>query len=103
MLCSGYTKTLDLASGDMVRLADARGTTLRVARGSLWVTQERDGRDVVLNVGDVWAVERNGLTLVQAQTHAALCMIGPGAEPAHVETRRSGGSLLRQMIERLAA
>ena len=63
MQCAGYTKTLDLRHGDLVKLADARGTTLRVARGTLWVTQEHDRSDVVLNTGDVWTVERDGLTL----------------------------------------
>jgi len=104
MLCAGYTKTLDLARGDLVKLDDARGTTLGVARGTLWVTQEHDPRDVVLNAGDVWAVERDGLTLVEAQTGAALCLLGRGAAPAHVRERRIRGSdRLRQFFNRWVA
>ena len=94
MQCAGYTKTLDLRHGDLVKLADARGTTLRVARGTLWVTQEHDRSDVVLNTGDVWTVERDGLTLAEAQTGVALCLVGPGAEPAHVRERRKTGVAL---------
>jgi hypothetical protein len=101
MQCAGYTKTLDLRHGDLVKLADARGTTLRVARGTLWVTQEHDRSDVVLNTGDVWTVERDGLTLAEAQTGVALCLVGPGAEPAHVRERRiGGGERLRGLFNR---
>ena len=104
MLCEGYTKTLDLTHGDLVKLDDARGTTLRVTRGTLWVTQEHDHRDVMLNAGDVWTVERDGLTLVEAQTRAGLCLIGPGAEPAHVRERSiSGADRLRALFSRWVA
>jgi hypothetical protein len=94
MLCAGYTRTVDMTDGDLVKLENARGTTLRVASGTLWVTQERDHHDIVLNAGDVWMVERDGLTLVEAQARTALCLVGPGAEPAQVRQRhgRSDGS-----------
>ena len=38
MVCDGYTKVWDLAPGELVRLDGARGTTLRVTRGTLWIT-----------------------------------------------------------------
>ncbi|MEO8849844.1 MAG: DUF2917 domain-containing protein [Casimicrobiaceae bacterium] len=85
---SGYSKHLDMAEGDLLKLDDARGTTLRVARGTLWVTQEHDRRDFVLGPGDVWAIERDGLTLVEAQTPAMVSVMGTGAVPAHVRERR---------------
>jgi len=56
MACNGYDKVLDLGKGDLVELSDACGTTLRVTKGTLWVTQERDKRDIVLRAGDVWTV-----------------------------------------------
>ena len=52
MLCAGYTKVWDLSAGELVRLDGARGTTLRVTRGRLWVTLENDTRDIVLAAGD---------------------------------------------------
>ena len=88
MSCIGYTKTLDLAAGQLVRLDDAKGTTLRVTRGTLWVTQDQDVNDVVLSAGDVWTVERPGLTLAEAQDSAYVCLVGPGAAPARVVARR---------------
>ncbi|MEP7061695.1 MAG: DUF2917 domain-containing protein [Betaproteobacteria bacterium] len=102
MLCAGYTKVLDLANGDLVKLDDARGTTLRVTRGTVWVTQQHDRNDVVLRAGDVWTVERDGLTLVEAQATSAMCLVGPGAAPAHVRERRlTGGDRLRGLFARL--
>jgi hypothetical protein len=104
MLCAGYTKALDLTHGDLVKLDDARGTTLRVTRGTLWVTQEHDRNDIVLNAGDVWTVERDGLTLVEAQTASGLCLVGPGAAPAHVRERRlTGADRLRGAFARFVS
>jgi hypothetical protein len=76
MLCNGYDKVFDLDHGDLVELQDARGTTLRVTRGTVWITQEHDTQDIVLRVGDVWTVERQGLTLVEAQGDALVCAVG---------------------------
>ena len=89
MSCAGYTKTLDLAARQLLRLDDARGTTLRVTRGTLWVTQDQDVNDIVLTAGDVWTVERPGLTLAEAQDRAHVCLVGPGAAPARVVSRKS--------------
>ena len=82
-------RLLNLAKGDLVELADARGTTLRVTRGTLWVTQERDRRDVVLGAGDTWTIERHGLTVGEAQGDAAIVVIGSGLVEATVRSRRA--------------
>ena len=75
MLCTGYTKVWELASGELVRLDGARGTTLRVTRGTLWITLENDTRDIVLSAGDSYTIDRGGLTLVEAQGTAAVCVL----------------------------
>jgi hypothetical protein len=91
-MCDRLSKTLDLSRGQMLALDDARGTTLRVSRGTVWVTQEKELQDVVLSAGDTWAVERNGLTLVEAHAPTALDVVGPGAEASrmHVTGRPRG-------------
>jgi hypothetical protein len=40
--------------------------------------------DHVLDAGDSWAVERNGRTIVQAQTATIVDVTGPGAAAAAV-------------------
>ena len=75
MLCAGYTKVWDLSAGELVRLDGARGTTLRVTRGALWITLENDTRDVVLTAGDSYTIDRGGLTLIEAQGAASVCVM----------------------------
>jgi Protein of unknown function (DUF2917) len=81
-------RLLKLVNGDLLELADARGTTLHVKRGTLWVTQQRDRRDVVLGPGDVWTVERYGLTVAEARSDAAVVVIGNGLADASVRSRQ---------------
>ena len=72
-------RRLTLAPGDSINLDDARGTSVRVGRGQLWITQYGDPVDHVLAAGDTWAVERNGRTVVQAQSDTLVDLTGPGA------------------------
>lgn len=65
-----------LVDGDLVELIDARGATLRVDSGSVWVTQERDARDVMLYAGDSWMIERGGTTVAEARGDTALRVAG---------------------------
>jgi hypothetical protein len=85
MLCDGYTKVWDLEPGEIVRLDGARGTTLRVTRGTLWITLEHDTRDVVLEAGDAFTIDRGGLTIVEAQNSAAVCVMGRAVDERHVQ------------------
>ncbi len=90
MLCEGYTKVWDLVAGEIVRLDGARGTTLRVTRGRIWVTLEREPQDFVLEAGDVFTIERGGLTIVEAQGAAAVCVMARHVDERHVLPATSG-------------
>ena len=87
MTCTGYDKVLKLSHGDLVDLPDARGTTVRVTRGTVWLTQEHDTQDIVLRTGDVWTIERQGLTLVEAQGNVLVCIVGLHAETVSARNR----------------
>ena len=93
MACDGYTKMWEMAGGELIGVDGGRGTTLRVTRGTLWLTFAHDTRDVVLGVGDVFTIDRGGLTLIEAQGDATVCVLAH-----HVEARR-----LRQGRPSLAA
>ena len=69
--------SIDLATASHVSLADARGTVIRVTRGTVWITQERSYDDIILHAGDAWTVERDGLTIIQAHDDARLCVPQP--------------------------
>ena len=75
MACNGYEKVWDLSHGELVQLDGARGTALRVTRGMLWITLENDLRDVVLAPGDTFTVDRDGLTLIEAQERSTVCVM----------------------------
>lgn len=59
-------ETINLARGYLVRIEDARDMRLRVEKGAVWITQERDTRDVMLESGQTFRIERDGMTLMSA-------------------------------------
>ncbi len=66
MMISFNEASLEVRREQVLSLRDAAGIRLRCARGSLWLTQEGGGQDIVLAPGECFTVERNGLTLVNA-------------------------------------
>jgi hypothetical protein len=72
---------IDLASREAITLRDVRGSTLRVTRGTLWLTQENDPADVILRAGDNWVVERQGATVLEAQEDALVWVVGRAVDP----------------------
>jgi hypothetical protein len=85
MACSGYTKVWDLTARELVKLERGRGTTLRVTRGKLWLTFEHDTRDVVLAAGDVFTIDSDGLTLVEAQSDTTVCVMAKSLAAIHLK------------------
>jgi hypothetical protein len=57
---------ISLPRGQLQRMQDARGQVVVCLQGSLWLTQEGDTRDVVLEAGDEARIDRDGLTLLHA-------------------------------------
>lgn len=53
-------------------LRDARGRTVTCLDGSAWLTMEGDHRDVVLEPGASFVIDRDGLTLLAAQRPSAV-------------------------------
>jgi hypothetical protein len=64
------------------RLDDARGTLVSALAGTLWVTQQGDLRDIVLEAGDDTLIERDGLTLIAALDDARFVLTAPVQLPA---------------------
>jgi hypothetical protein len=104
MICAGYTKVWELAPDELVKLDGARGTTLRVTRGTLWLTLEHDTRDVVLEAGDTFTIDRGGLTLIEAQSSATVCVLAHHVNEVHVRGRRPGpGMRVRDWLRSVGA
>lgn len=57
---------IDLENGEATSLLHAEDCVLRCLRGTLWVTEDNGGGDVVLEAGDHYALTRRGRTVVQS-------------------------------------
>lgn len=57
---------MTLTRGDVVRIENARDMQVCVERGAVWITQERDTRDVMLEAGQCFRLDRDGLALMSA-------------------------------------
>ena len=64
--------SVQLADGQTLRVVDGAGTTVTCKEGTLWVTEENQPRDLVLEAGTRVRLKRAGLTLIQALTPATL-------------------------------
>ena len=63
---------LRLAYGQTLRIVDGVGRTVCCDEGTLWVTEEHQTGDVVLEAGACVRIKHAGLTLVQALKPASL-------------------------------
>ena len=61
-----FDRPLDLGRYGALPLAHARGARVRSLRGTLWITQEDDREDHIVNAGESFTVDRDGTTLVSA-------------------------------------
>lgn len=59
-----------LARGTLQSIADARGASVQCLQGAIWLTQQGDARDIVLEAGDQATIERNGTSIVFALADA---------------------------------
>ena len=62
-------------------LDNAEGTTVAVDAGCLWVTMERDPRDIVLLPGMSFEIDRSGRTVIAAEDDVALPPAGRRNDP----------------------
>lgn len=72
-----------LAKGGLFRIHDGRGRRVECLSGCLWLTQEADPRDVVLEAGEGFTIDRDGDTYLSALSDSrfvVLCDLGPGAD-----------------------
>jgi hypothetical protein len=54
-----------VSEGHLYVLKDRIGSTVTVRRGQLWITQENDARDIILNSGESFTLERAGKAILQ--------------------------------------
>jgi len=62
-------------------IAGRRGTTLRVARGRVWLTRDGDIRDYILNAGDSLELAADGRVVIFGLTDGFLQIDTPARAP----------------------
>jgi len=61
-----------LARGEAVPMRDAAGRTVYAHAGRVWITEENETRDVVLEAGESFQLGRSGLAVVEAFSDASI-------------------------------
>ncbi len=70
-----------LARGTLQRIDDGQGTWVQCLSGTLWLTQQDDARDIVLEAGDEARIERAGTSIVSALSDVRFVLLRGDAPP----------------------
>ena len=65
-------------------LDNAEGTTVAVDSGCLWVTMERDPRDIVLLPGMSFEIDRSGRTVIAAEDDSRFRLLAGATTPSRI-------------------
>jgi hypothetical protein len=68
---------MDIDKGGMLRLMGAEGVVIGCTRGALWITEEGDVADHLLEAGGRHRVRRAGLVLAEALVASAVWVCRP--------------------------
>jgi hypothetical protein len=71
---NGAGGVLTLHDQQLLRMRDALGWTVKAMRGTLWITQQSDSRDIVLRPGESFILDRAGTALVTTLGEAQVCL-----------------------------
>lgn len=80
---------INLSRGRLIRVQDGGGFRIHCYSGELWITQERDLRDIVLQPGDAFILDRPGLTLVAALVNVQFAVEDPHRAMPSRDTKKS--------------
>jgi len=65
-----------LGKGGVRRINPAVGRRVECLSGVLWITQDGDRRDVILETGDAFAFDRGGDALLSALADSSYLLLG---------------------------
>ena len=64
-----------LAANQTLKLVDGAGSTVCAVEGSVWITEENQPRDIVLEPGNCYRLKHRGLAIINALGgHAAVAL-----------------------------
>lgn len=68
---------INLEGGALLQIRNSTGSRIECLAGGVWITQEKDTRDIILQPGETFLIDREGLTLVGAFDTATISIIEP--------------------------
>ncbi len=70
-------ETIRLARGALVRIEDARGLLIAVREGRIWLTQEHDPNDVIVDGHGSFQLDRDGLAILSTSRESLIRLSAP--------------------------
>jgi len=70
---------LRLAAHETFSVIDGRGARIACRQGRIWITQDQDTRDVLLEAGENFILDRDGAAIVEALVPADVAVDAPGS------------------------
>ena len=61
-----HSGAVRLAPNQTLRVVDGAGSTVCAVEGSVWITEENDPHDIVLEPGACYRLKRGGIALLNA-------------------------------------
>jgi hypothetical protein len=74
-----FPAAITLRKGGIHRLPKGRGQRIESLSGSLWVTIDHDLRDILVQPGEGFSIDRPGPTLISALDDARFVVLTPTA------------------------
>ena len=78
-----------LKARELLPIRNGIGIELKSLRGDLWITQDSDPEDRIVEAGQSFVIDRPGVTLVTALLGPAVLVLQPGRVSALRELRRA--------------
>jgi len=89
--------SMTLLGSTLLQIDDGEGTEVRITAGTVWITLQHDTRDVILNVGESFVIDRDGAALISAFAPVTVVLTGRPAS----ETPAPEPSLVRALVRRI--
>jgi hypothetical protein len=72
-----FPATTQLHKGEIHRLGNGQGLRIEALSGNLWITIDRDIRDILLKPGEAFDIDRPGQTLISALDDSRFAVLDP--------------------------
>jgi hypothetical protein len=82
-------RPIALARSSVHRIENGKGSEVLCLKGTVWITQEGDPRDVILGSGQSFVLDRKGVAVAYALRDAAVTIAAPGHISPASEPRRA--------------